>query len=177
MSSFLRWSRLVQIMNPRKFLILSLSVAAFSLTAFGQVGVLPKNDVRLKEVTDPKFHIGDVWEYKTRSGEEHSRLTILRIESSPELGIILHVAVDNLTWKDCQDNAVPESVPHMPFARQVVDGRVIKRISNEPVPEYRDGYENWKEAYSSKRAGIYVIAVRDAVSVAEKTWRSGIGCE
>ena len=45
------------------------------------------------------------------------------------------------------------------------------------MPNYRDGYEEWKEAYSRKKAGIYVIPVAKAVAVAEKTYQSGIGCD
>ena len=66
----------------------------------------------------------------------------------------------------------------MPFARRAVDDSVTKKIGSErPLPDYEDGYGEWKDAYSKKRAGIYVIAVSKAVAVAEKTLRTGIGCE
>jgi hypothetical protein len=45
------------------------------------------------------------------------------------------------------------------------------------LPDYSDGHAEWREAYTDKKAGIYVIAVAKAVAVAEKTFRSGIGCE
>jgi len=45
------------------------------------------------------------------------------------------------------------------------------------LPDYEDGYNEWKKAYSKKYAGIYVIPVPKAVAVAEKTYRSGRGCE
>jgi len=45
------------------------------------------------------------------------------------------------------------------------------------LPNFREGYEEWKEAYSKKKAGIYIVRVASAVGVAEKTYRSGIGCE
>ena len=83
------------------------SIAILAAAAPAQVGVLPKNDVRLKDATDPKFRVGDVWEYNTRPGEEGSRLTVVKIDNSPELGIIVHVAVDRLIWKDCQNNSLP----------------------------------------------------------------------
>jgi hypothetical protein len=139
---------------------------------------MPKNDTRLEDASDPKFHVGDVWEYKTRSGEEDSRLTILKIDSSTELGVIVHVAVDNLTWKNCDNKPFPQSVPHMPFARKALDASLLKQAGvAESLPDYRNGYEEWKAAYSKKHAGIYIISVRDAVSVAEQTYRAGIGCE
>ena len=65
------------------------SGVATALLCFGtyaQVGVAPKKDVSLKQTTDERFRVGDVWEYQTRKGEERSRATILRIDDSPELG-------------------------------------------------------------------------------------------
>jgi len=66
----------------------------------------------------------------------------------------------------------------MPFARRALDDSVTKKIATDrPLPDYKDGYNEWKEAYSRKQAGIYVIPVSTAVAIAEKTYRSGIGCE
>ncbi|HWY70344.1 MAG TPA: hypothetical protein VNX88_16870 [Terriglobales bacterium] len=160
------------------FILVFATIAVLAVSGLAQVGVLPKGDVRLKQAIDSKFRVGDIWGYKTRPGEEGSRLVVVRVDKSPELGIIVHVAVDSLTWKDCQNNPVPESVPHMPFAHKAVEVSVTKRIATAAsLPDYRNGYEEWREAYSKKHAGVYVISVEDAVSVAEKTWRSGIGCE
>jgi len=120
-------------------------VAFLVLAATAQVGVLPKRDVRLKEASDPTFRIGDLWEYKTRPGEEQSRLTVLKIDNSPELGVIVHIAVDNLTWKDCQYNPIPESIPHKPFARRAVNASVTKRVASaQLLPNYKSGYEEWR---------------------------------
>ena len=148
-----------------------------SSSSAAQIGILPKKDTTLKDATDSKFHVGDVWQYKTRPGEETSRLIIAKIDDSPDLGVVVHVAVDGLTWKDCEDNRVPESVPHMPFARRAVEESVTKRVGKaESLPNFRNGYEEWQQAYDKKHAGIYAISVAAAVSVAEKTWRAGIGC-
>ena len=65
------------------------TVALLCAGGVAQIGALPKNDTRLSDASDPKFHVGDVWEYKTRPGEGNSRLTVLKIDSSPELGIIV----------------------------------------------------------------------------------------
>jgi hypothetical protein len=65
----------------------------------------------------------------------------------------------------------------MPFARRALDASVKNKVaSGQPLPDYSDGYAEWKEAYSEKKVGIYVISVSKAVAVAEKTYRSGIGC-
>ena len=154
------------------------SIAILTVAAHAQIGALPKRDVSLKDATDPKFRVGDVWEYKTRPAEERSRLIVVKVDNSPEFGIIVHIAVDNLTWKNCQNNPLPEAVPHMPFARKALETSVTSRVgTTQSLPDYQNGYEEWKAAYSKKHAGIYIVAVQDAVSVAERTYRAGIGCD
>ena len=165
----MRWKRWL----PALFV--SLAVVG---TLRAQIGVLPQKDTTLSAATDEKFKVGDEWEYRTRKSEEKSTLTILKVESSPELGVIVHVAVNKIRLANCQGGPSPDSVPHMPFARRALDDSVTKKIaSDRPLPNYEDGYNEWKEAYSRKQAGIYVVPVSKAVAVAEKTYQSGIGCE
>lgn len=153
-----------------------MALACIGLRA--QVGVLPKKDVTLKEIADEKFRVGDVWEYQTRQGEEHSRITILRVDESPELGTIVHVGVDNVRLANCHGGPEPDSIPHMPFARKALEESVSKKVaSGQPLPDYEEGYREWREAYEQKRAGIYVVSVGGAVSVAEKTFQAGNGCK
>jgi hypothetical protein len=159
-------------------LLIAVVAFAFSGTTVAQIGVVPKKDTTLQDATDAKFKPGDVWEYTTREGEEHSTLTILKVDNSPELEVIVHVGVEKIKLANCRGGPSPESVPHMPFARKALDDSVTKKIaSNRPLPNFREGYEEWKEAYSKKKAGIYIVGVSSAVGVAEKTYRSGIGCE
>jgi hypothetical protein len=66
----------------------------------------------------------------------------------------------------------------VPFARKALEASVRKKLaSGQPMPSYEDGYQEWSDAYSQKRAGVYAVSVADAVSVAEKTFQKGIGCE
>lgn len=165
-------------MKPKLSLLAAIILLACGRTASAQIGVLPQKNTTLQDATDDKFKVGDVWEYETRKGEEKSTVTILKVDNSPELGVIVHVAVERVTLANCHGGRSPDSVPHMPFARQALDASVTKKIaSGQPLPDYSDGYEEWKEAYTTKKAGIYVITVAKAVAVAEKTYRSGIGCD
>jgi hypothetical protein len=166
-------------MFRRTLLVCCCDVAmVLAQAVFAQVGVLPKNDVSLKDGTDEKFKVGDVWEYETRTGEDHSRLTIVKIDESPDLGVIVHVGADNLRFSNCHGGPAPEAVPHMPFSRRALDASVKKRVaSKQPLPKFQPGYEEWRTAYSKGKAGVYAISVAAAVSVAEKTFRAGIECE
>lgn len=162
----------------KRLVFLLATSALLCLAASAQVGVLPKNDVTLQDATDDKFRVGDVWEYETRKSEEHSKLTIVKIDRSPELGLIIHIGVDNVRLSNCHGGPEPEAVPHMPFLRKALETSVKKRVASEqPLPDFEEGYEEWRTAYSKRHAGVYVVSVAGAVSVAEKTFRSGIGCE
>lgn len=163
---------------PVKFTILVLfSVTTLCLIASAQVGILPKKDFSLKQVSDPKFRVGDVWAYRTRPGESESRLTILRIDESPELGIIVHLAVDKIKLTNCREYS-PDSLPHMPFARKALDASVTKKIAaTQRLPAFEDGYGEWRSAYARNEAGIYIISVAEALGVAEKTYAHGMGCD
>jgi hypothetical protein len=90
-----------QLNRYKTFLFLCVAMAVIAVRANPQVGILPKNDVALKETTDEKFRVGDVWEYHTRKGEKHSRITILKVDESPELGTIVHTGVDKVRLSNC----------------------------------------------------------------------------
>ena len=170
------WCRLLR-MKPRQFLLAVAVLLACARAASAQIGVLAQKDTALQDATDEKFKVGDVWEYETRKGEERSTITIVKVDSSPELGVIIHIAVDNVRLANCNGGPSPSAIPHMPFARRALEASVKKKIaSGQPLPDYGEGYEEWKEAYLKKKAGIYVVPVAKAVTVTEETYRSGIGC-
>ena len=153
-------------------------VVACSQSVLGQIRVLPKRDAGLKQVVDDKFHVGDVWQYKTRREETRSRLTIVRVDKSPELGVIVHIAVDGVQLYDCYLGGRQTTlIAHMPFAKKALEASVVKRTATlTDLPRFEDGYRDWSEAYARKKAGIYVIPVARAVNVVERTFRDGIGC-
>src|ERR1700730_2019737 len=54
-----------------------------------------------EEVKDPKFVPGQVWKYKNRSHEDASTLTILKVESLPTTGTIVHIRIDKVRIDNC----------------------------------------------------------------------------
>jgi hypothetical protein len=90
----------------------------------------------------------------------------------------VHLGVERIKLTNCHGGASPESVAHMPFAPKALDDSVTKKLaSNRPAPNFREGYEEWKEVYPKKKAGIYIVRGSNAVGAAEKTYRSGVGCD
>lgn len=121
---------------------------------------------------DDKFQPGQVWQYKTRSGEEKSFLTILRVESLP-VGTIIHIRVDKVRLRNCTGGPEPDKFEHMPFAVDAMRRSITKLLKkNSEVPDFRDGYDEWRRSCG----GVYTITVAEAIEVAEATFSSGLGC-
>src|SRR5215471_15716123 len=116
----------------------------------------PKSfDTKLKEVSDPKYKPGQVWTYTTRPGEEQSTLTILRVEELSDKKRIVHIRVDHIRLKNCTGGPEPDNVQHMPFVRYALDASVIKLIRSGDVPDYEEGYSEWRNAWDTHKAGFY----------------------
>jgi len=65
---------------------------------------------------DEKYKVGQVWEYKTRKGEEKSTFTIVGVEKHKKLGTIINVYVGGLKIKNPNDdNGLSDEIQHLPF--------------------------------------------------------------
>jgi hypothetical protein len=125
------------------------------------------------ETTDSKFHPGQVWEYKTRRHEKGSTLTILKVESLPKLGTIIHVRVEKIRLRNCTGGPEPDTFEHMPFSREAIERSVTKFVKETSTPSFQSGYDEWRNACG----GVYTITVAEAIKVAEDGFRKNLGCE
>lgn len=161
----MKMTRIVKI----PFAILILALLNQSITAQDKPHQCPKPEV----VKDSKFVPGQIWEYKTRQNEESSIITILKVESLPKLGTIIHVRVDKIRLRNCTGGPEPNKLEHMPFAREAIEHSVTRKVKEGSVPDFKEGYEEWRKACG----GVYTITVADALNVSEATFRKGLGCE
>jgi hypothetical protein len=124
------------------------------------------------EIKDSKFRPGQVWQYKTRPHEQGSTLTILKVESLPKFGTIIHIRVEKIRLRNCTGGPEPDKFEHMPFSRDAIERSVTKLVKDTSVPDFHDGYEAWR----ADCGGIYTITVAEAIKVSESTFRKGLGC-
>lgn len=118
-----------------------------------------------------KYEVGQVWEYETRKGEEKSTLTIVGVENHKKLGTIINIYVEGLKLKNRNAEAeFSETVQHLPFSKVAIDKSVIKlmRITKQ-LPDYKDGYDEWRTAFDKGEAGIFTITVEESIQVMEQT--------
>ena len=56
--------------------------------------------------------------------------------------------------------------------RDAIDRSVTKMLKEGKVPDFREGYHEWRKACG----GVYTITVAEAVAVGEETFRKNLGC-
>jgi len=113
--------------------------------------------------------VGQEWEFVGRPGDPHPTLVIVRIESLPKLGEVVHVSIRGVRIKNPQaPRGYSEDVAHMPFGRGALE-RSLTRLAHDSValPAFESGYEEWKQA----RGGAFSISVREALDFVEGTLR------
>jgi hypothetical protein len=124
------------------------------------------------EIKESKFRPGQIWQYKTRPHEEGSTLTILKVESFPKLGTVIHIRVEKIRLRNCTGGPEPDKFEHMPYSRDAIERSVTKLVKERSVPDFHNGYDEWRKDCG----GAYTITVAEAVKVAEDTFRKGLGC-
>ena len=113
-----------------------------------------------------EFKIGQVWNYKTRPGEESSTLVILKVETAPGWNTIVHVGVVGLKIKGPKGNQ--ETIPHLPFDEIAIKKSVTTKSSdNGELTDYQAGYQQWNAAASSGKGGVFTISVVEAIALVE----------
>lgn len=124
-------------------------------------------------VDDPTYKPGQVWSYKTRPGDEESTLTILKVETTPKLGTIVHVQIQKWRLQNCKGNTGDSTMDHAPFSRAAIDKSVVKLLRTEKdLPDYEEGYKDWL----SHCGGIYTMSVADALTLTNKRMKEA-GCK
>ena len=112
---------------------------------------------------------GQVWTYKTRAGEEGSRLTVLKTESHPKLGLIVHVAVNGVRIKNPDaPGGVSSTIGHLPYQEAALRAGLVGVVGHESAAPNLEGYKTWKEAFDQGKAGIWTITLAEAIGAMEK---------
>jgi hypothetical protein len=123
---------------------------------------------------DSKYSPGQVWSYKTRDGEGTSTITILRVETLPKVGTIIHIRIDGIALKNCSGGPIPKVIEHAPFSKDAIDRSVLKLVGQkENLPDYEAGYSDWK----AHCGGVYTVTVAEMLAADEQTFNGGMNCQ
>jgi len=123
---------------------------------------------------DSTYSPGQVWSYKARPGEGSSTVTILRVETLPKVGVIIHVRIDGVHFKNCKGGPAPTSIEHAPFTRVAIDRSVLRPLKTVPkLPKFEVGYGDWL----AHCGGVYTVTVAEMIDADDNTFNAGLGCQ
>lgn len=110
-----------------------------------------------RDFQDDKFKVGQIWKYNTRTVEENSTLTILKVEKYNSVGVVIHIYVNGLKLKNPQrPSGLSDDIGHLPLSKTSVLKSVSTLVSSdEKLPDFREGYNNWKEVFDSNKGGVF----------------------
>ena len=119
--------------------------------------VLPAQ--RLITPEPARFHEGQVWEYRTRPGDEGSLLKIQRMDSSPDgLGPTYHISVIGVRL----GGRGHTQIQHLPVSEQSLSSSVTQLSqSNAVFPSADEGYTLWHRAHG----GVFDIPLAQIIAI------------
>ena len=124
-------------------------------------------------VNDPTYRPGQVWAYKARPGETSSTITILKVETLPKVGVVVHTRIDGFQFHNCTGGPAPNNLEHAPFAKTAIDRSVTRQLRTaSALPQFEEGYKEWL----SHCGGVYTITVAEMLDADQTTFSAGLGC-
>ncbi len=121
-----------------------------------------------------KFKVGQIWKYENRKGEDSSTLTILKIEKYDKGDTIIHIRVDGVKIYSPQAaTGYSDFIGHLPFSEKSISKSVTKLVGqNNNLPDFSDGYNQWKEAWNSDKGGYWTVNLKEAIDGVDKAMQS-----
>lgn len=115
------------------------------------------------------FDVGQLWSYRTRAGEDDSRIYIARVDRDFGTRPIYHLYIDGLKLKNPMlEGKVQDHLVHVPVSKESLEASVISLIRRDVTPpDISEGYEIWREAFAKGQAGVFTMSVQQAVQYIE----------
>lgn len=114
-----------------------------------------------------QFSPGQVWRYKTRPGEESSRVVIGKVERAPNLGTIVHVKLIGLSIEG--PGGVASVMSHAPVSEAQVSASVTELTSEVADLEgFAEGYGTWLSAFRAGKAGVFTRTLAEIAEYMER---------
>ena len=113
----------------------------------------------------PSLMVGQEWRFRARPGDPSPSLVIVRIESHPKLGEIVHISVRGVHLRN---SGVPSGfsseISHMPFARSALEASLVALLKPRvSLPSFDEGYDQWLMA----KGGVFTVSVAEAIDLME----------
>jgi hypothetical protein len=124
-----------------------------------------------------RFAPGQLWSYHARTGEDDSRVRVLRVDVSERAGVIVHVAVEGVSIHNPADPQRPtRTIGFMPIAEAALDASVTQLVEQDdsftPSADFEAGHVGWKSAFDEGKAGFWTATVAKVVQTVDDGLRS-----
>jgi hypothetical protein len=110
------------------------------------------------------YAVGQVWEYKTRPGDEGSLLKVQQIDNEPafaKLGPVYHISIIGFHLTNPQ---MTPALPHATVTKAVLDESVTRISSSDAIfPNAQAAVAEWRQA----KGGVFTISVAEIVGLAD----------
>lgn len=74
------------------------------------------------------------------------------------------------------DGGYQTYLPHLPYAENVVADSITELIGEvEELPDYLEGYNNWKEPFDKGEAGIWTLGLKETVEAIDSMMKKQHG--
>ncbi|SDG50755.1 hypothetical protein [Dyella sp. 333MFSha] len=120
-------------------------------------------------MTKPAYAPGQAWTYRTRPGEEDSRIAIRKIDHEPEDGEVFHVSILGVKLRNHRvPGGLQPAMNHAAVSRATLDASLLTTDGPADADEgWRDGYAVWRQAYDNGDAGIFDLPVPEILGYIE----------
>lgn len=115
------------------------------------------------------YKAGQVWEYRTRPGDEGSLLKIQKVDRAGANGLpgpIYHVSVIGFHLANPR---IQPALPHAPFAKAALEASLTRPSPLRPAfPDAVPGIVQWQQA----KGGVYTVPVAQVIDMLDQTTRN-----
>ncbi|MGE7139509.1 hypothetical protein ACQKIE_17935 [Luteibacter sp. NPDC031894] len=120
-------------------------------------------------MSKPDYAVGQTWTYRTRPGEEASRVAIRRIDNEPEDGEVFHVSILDVKLRNHRlPGGLQPAMHHAAVSRGSLDDSLLQLDGKADNDEsWRDGYGVWRQAYDNGDAGIFDLPLAEVLGYIE----------
>lgn len=122
-------------------------------------------------MTKPDYAAGQLWTYRTRPGEEASRVAIRTMVREPEDGEVFHISILDVKLRNHRvPGGAQPAMNHAAVLRTTLDASLLAQdgTANEGDEAWRDGYAVWRQAYDNGDAGVFELPVAEILGYIEK---------
>ncbi|QDE38404.1 hypothetical protein FIV34_03910 [Luteibacter pinisoli] len=112
---------------------------------------------------------GQAWTYRTRPGEEDSRVVIRKMDIEPEDGEVFHVSILGVKLRNHKvPGGLQPAMHHAAVLRATLEKSLLEHVGDGDAGEqWKDGYAVWRQAYDNGDAGVFDLSVADILGYIE----------